>query len=433
VGQVVFCAACSSNGSSFVALAANTNIDPPTNSAIWHLIAQSGATGATGTGLTGATGPVGATGATGVTGPAGGGTVSSVSVSVTNGNATGSASIANATTTPALTINFPSSGGASIYGDGSDATGDCSIAANTNWNSYTVSGVAPTSPTGTLQCADFTISSGVTLYVPSGLTIKATGTVTIAGTLSVFPAINGGSGVAQGANVSPYILSPGYYNASLPSSESPNGYLGGLALPNVLQRKILKLDAPFGCGASTLAVDQYDVVTHGDTYGLGGGAIAIYAGGAVSISGSIHADGGGAGIDSDSQSDGGGAGGIIVIASKTSIDNSGTLSAEGGTGNAYAAESSSTYSAGGGGGGGIIHLLSPINTAGTTVVTGGVAGSGSTSSGYGGGGGGACGGNGGAGTINNGNNSTVISSPAAGSSGNVFTDTVTDPATLILP
>lgn len=70
IGQVVFCAACSSNGSSYVATAANTNQDPPTQTGIWQLIAQAGATGPTGAqgiegsiGATGATGPAGATGA----------------------------------------------------------------------------------------------------------------------------------------------------------------------------------------------------------------------------------------------------------------------------------------------------------------------------------------------------------------------------------
>ncbi|WP_158793455.1 DNRLRE domain-containing protein [Granulicella sp. L60] len=69
LGQVVFCAACSSNGSSYIALATNTNIDPPTNPAIWHLIAQAGSAGAAG--ATGPVGPAGPTGATGATGPAG--------------------------------------------------------------------------------------------------------------------------------------------------------------------------------------------------------------------------------------------------------------------------------------------------------------------------------------------------------------------------
>jgi hypothetical protein len=75
VGQVVFCAACSSNGSSYAALAPNTNQDPPTQTGFWQLIAQVGATGALGiTGPQGPIGPAGATGAAGAmgaTGPAG--------------------------------------------------------------------------------------------------------------------------------------------------------------------------------------------------------------------------------------------------------------------------------------------------------------------------------------------------------------------------
>lgn len=60
------------NGSSYVALQANTNQDPATATSFWQLIAQKGDDGAPGaTGATGATGAAGATGATGATGPAG--------------------------------------------------------------------------------------------------------------------------------------------------------------------------------------------------------------------------------------------------------------------------------------------------------------------------------------------------------------------------
>jgi len=79
IGQVVFCAACSSNGSSYVATAANTNQDPPTQTGFWNLIAQAGATGpqgATGAqgtqGIQGVQGNTGAAGATGATGAPGG-------------------------------------------------------------------------------------------------------------------------------------------------------------------------------------------------------------------------------------------------------------------------------------------------------------------------------------------------------------------------
>jgi hypothetical protein len=75
VGQVVFCAACSTDGSSYIALATNTNIDPPTQSLTWSLVAQVGATGPTGAtgaiGPMGQQGPIGPTGNTGATGAAG--------------------------------------------------------------------------------------------------------------------------------------------------------------------------------------------------------------------------------------------------------------------------------------------------------------------------------------------------------------------------
>jgi hypothetical protein len=72
VGQVVFCAACSTSGSSYVALATNQNLDPPTQTGVWQLIASAGATGPQG--IQGIQGPMGATGAQGnpgAQGPAG--------------------------------------------------------------------------------------------------------------------------------------------------------------------------------------------------------------------------------------------------------------------------------------------------------------------------------------------------------------------------
>jgi hypothetical protein len=77
VGQVVFCNACSTGGSTYIALAVNMNQDPPTHSSVWQMIAQAGAIGPVGAiGPTGATGAAGATGPTGATGATG---------SITNG------------------------------------------------------------------------------------------------------------------------------------------------------------------------------------------------------------------------------------------------------------------------------------------------------------------------------------------------------------
>jgi len=136
IGQVVFCAACSTSGSSFIALANNVNIDPPANPAVWNLIARAGAFGPAGAqgpigpagpqgpiGFTGSTGPAGSTGATGPAGPIGPagpqgtpgtngtGSVSSVTVgTVTTSGTTGTLSVSNSTTTPTLNINFPAGG-----------------------------------------------------------------------------------------------------------------------------------------------------------------------------------------------------------------------------------------------------------------------------------------------------------------------------------
>ena len=158
IGQVVFCAACSTNGSSYTALAANTDIDPPTNGAVWQLVAQAGSTGSQG--------PIGPTGPVG---PAGGVTAVAVGT-VTNSGSTGTISVGgtaavptidahsrysggvrgatrnhfrhgaprsgdhvtNGTTTPTINVNFPL---LSIYGDGSDGTtgGVCAITSSTNW------------------------------------------------------------------------------------------------------------------------------------------------------------------------------------------------------------------------------------------------------------------------------------------------------------
>jgi hypothetical protein len=64
IGQVVYCAACSTNGSRYIALAPNINVDPPSNlNTIWQLITKVGANGVNGdTGATGATGSTSATG-----------------------------------------------------------------------------------------------------------------------------------------------------------------------------------------------------------------------------------------------------------------------------------------------------------------------------------------------------------------------------------
>jgi hypothetical protein len=112
----------------------------------------------------------------------------------------------------------------------------------------------------------------------------------------------------------------------------------------------------------------------------------------------------------------------MILASRTSISNLGTLSAIGGNG---ANQSCCILAPGGGGGGGIIHLLGPSLVLGNTNVSGGTA----ATQGMSGSGaaplpGGACGGSGG---------SSDGTGAGAGSAGQVFTTIVSEPASLFVP
>ena len=416
--------AVSESGSSYIALTANTAVDPATDvsgsGGHWAVLAAKGTTGtaatvSVGTTTTGAAGtsasvtntgssgaavfnftiPQGATGAQGPQGAQGpAGATGAAGTNGSNGSQGPQGAQGPAGPTGPTGPTGPE-GTASVYGDGSDGTtsGVCDIASNINW---------VTSPPSTdIQCTNFTVVSGVTLTVPTGTVIHATGTVTIYGTITVQ------AGAAQGL----------YQAATDLANEG-----GGIALPRFSQRKTLN-PGPFGGGnggGSNLSLGLY---------GLGGGSLVILAEGSLTIEpgGAITANGTNGGQETSSGfSDGGGAGGIIILASKTSVANDGTLTADGGSG---AAAIVSLTDAGGGGGGGIIHLLAPSGqiTLGTTHILGGSVGGGNTNSNGSGFGGGACGGNGG-----NGSNIVNITSQS-GSNGNVFTTAVADPSTLFVP
>jgi hypothetical protein len=419
VGQVVFCAGCSTSGSSYIALVTNTDVDPSTNSSTWQMISQAGLTGPQGpagnvnsiavgtitnSGSTG-TVSIGGTAAVptiNVNFPAGsGGGVSSVAPgTITTGGTTGSVTISNGSTTPTINVAFPL---ISIYGDGSDGTtsGVCAITAATNW--------AVSDPGKDIQCTNFSVSSGVTLTVPSGTVIRATGTVVVSGTILVLQS-----------------AMPGYE-----ASAADSGGDAGIALPAFTLRQLLKPGPRGGASGGETPVGAFSPTDAG----LGGGSIVILSEGAMTISGSITANGGGLGSDSYGDSLGGGAGGIIILASKTSIDNTGTLSATGSQGNpaGYAVSGGILYAPGGGGGGGVVHLLSPNNVAGTVNLNGGGGGSGSATSYTGGNGGGASGGNGGVGTQYDQSTGATTVSATSGSTGLKILTTVADPATLFVP
>jgi hypothetical protein len=278
-----------------------------------------------------------------------------------------------------------------VYGDGSDGTttGTCNIPSSTSWVS--------SPPTSGIQCSAFTVAGGVTLTVSTGTIIRSAGSVTISGTITV------SAGAAQGLQMSP-----------VDGNQS-----GATALPIFSQRKILNPGVLGGGNGGSLAYRF-------GSYGKGGGSIVILAAGAISVSGTIHADGTSGTTDNNPESTGGGSGGIIILASANSISNSGTLSAVGGNGgNAVGG----TNEASGGGGGGIIHLLAPSITAGTQTVAGGSAGT-DTDFTENSSGGGALGGSGGTGAC------SECGSPVsatAEATGNKFTTVIANPATLLLP
>ncbi|MGJ5816391.1 hypothetical protein [Paludibaculum fermentans] len=162
------------------------------------------------------------------------------------------------------------------------------------------------------------------------------------------------------------------------------------------------------------------------SYALGGmagaGSIALIATGSIVITsnGSISSPGmsGSPWANNPNFLASASAGGIVILGSRTSISNAGSLIATGGNG----ANGIPDYNAGGGGGGGIIHLLGPSIVSGTTDVSGGSGGMKGTASGFPVFGG-ACGGSGG--------RSGETGSP--GGVGYVFRTIVAEPASLFVP
>jgi hypothetical protein len=332
------------------------------------------------TGLTGPQGPAGPTGAQGATGPQG---------PVGSTGAPGTAG---------------SDGTLRIYGDGS--AGGRSIV-----GSVTLNDPNP-------QYTNFTIASGSTLTVHSGTVIRCTGSFQNEGTISVNPALRDHPRFGENG-VRPSTVSSGGLAAL--------GGTGGLALYSGVARQLLKLGILGGGNGFRESAD---------TGGDGGGNFAVLCAGGVVNQGSISAHGTGA----PGPARGGGGGGFILLASGTSVSNSGALIANGGAGGALlATDSNSTgFAAGGGGGGGIVHLIAPSATnSGSITVNGGAGGSAGGAgsiSGFvylGGGSGGGSGGAGGdGGTVNPGNiGNDSTTAGGAGAQGLALTTTA-DPAAL---
>jgi hypothetical protein len=292
-----------------------------------------------------------------------------------------------------------------IYGDGS--AGALNITVDTNWS------LTPPA-SDNLQFTNILVANGVQFTVPSGTLLRATGNITINGTITVSP------GAQDSGNGDP---NPGQ------SLAGPGGVSAGVALNKLQAGQLMRLGS-VGGGAGSRNV----LVTGGE----GGGALVLRAAGSVSISGTINANGrnsvnpqtAGVGIVGG----GGGAGGFVIVAAKGTLTVGGTIAANGGNGaDGFDGNGGSGEGGGGGGGGGIVHLISSTTptVTGSIQTNGGAAGV--TAAGTGtpaqGGGGGACGGNGGqgGGTIF----STVYTSQA-GSAGYTITTVTASPENLFL-
>jgi hypothetical protein len=280
---------------------------------------------------------------------------------------------------------------------------------------------------GNLQFTDCTISTGITLTVPSGTVLRCTGTFTNNGTIEVEPYLYGGYAFPNGFSFG--MLFPSYYPAPSgvgargaqhgelgDNSDQRVGGHGGTPRAAADQRLVLK-PGPIGGGPGAC-------ISPGVVGAGGAGTVTVLARGPIQIGGTIAADGesGGAGC-------GGGAGGVVILASPQSIAVTGTLRANGGDGGS----TNSWSAAGGGGSGGIIHLFAPtITTSGGSLsVTSGNAGdsSGTVPSAIraGGGGGGGSGGLGGQGGDVASDNSVSVA--GSGGSGVTF-QTLANPTAL---
>jgi hypothetical protein len=272
-----------------------------------------------------------------------------------------------------------SSGASGVYGDGS--AGAYSVAVGQTVDLSTAGGIA-TLPAGmNMQFTNVTIAG--TLIVPSGTVIRATGSVVVTGAITVLPgAADSGGGEAH-AGV----------------SRAPAGtFSGGTGLTQIQAARLVRLGAATG-GAGSRAIN-----TSGSE---GGGSLMIVAQGNVQISSgaSILADGNN-GVNPQTAGasivgPGGGAGGVVVVVSKGAITVAGTIHANGGSGaGGWDGNGGNGEGGGGGGGGGIVQLISPsaASVTGSVQVNAGAGGANSasgTGSFVAGGGGGASGGNGG--------------------------------------
>ncbi|MEL6338471.1 MAG: hypothetical protein AAFZ38_10305 [Myxococcota bacterium] len=261
-------------------------------------------------------------------------------------------------------------GNLSVYGDGS--AGDVELTGFLDFFDDASRDLLV--PNNNYQFRNVRIDPDAEIVVPSGFVFRCTGTFTNEGRIIVRGTGNGGDAIADAT------FTGGVAGAGVTFSGGRPGEVrqgaSGIAIG--------------GRGGEGLGLTSYLLLTptfQGGSGGAGslnqngrsgGGSLWIFAAGAVVNDGSIEAN---AGVFFSGL--GAGGGGVIVIASRTSITNTveGRMVANGNDGVAGADIDASSFTLehsvapSGGGGGGIVHLLAPnVSNLGTVSVAGGEAG-----------------------------------------------------------
>lgn len=268
---------------------------------------------------------------------------------------------------------------------------------------------------------DFTVAADVTLRIQSGAVIRCSGKFANYGTIIVEGGAQGGdrasfdSTTLEGASrsaalgVNTLAASGGEVGDA---TSFRSGGLGGDGISEFEARIALRISTRAGSGGGAAL----------EGAGEGGGGLTVFAQGSIENFGTILAEG----ANSSDDGGGGGGGGVLILASQTSVTHAatGSLQARGGQGGPMGGAAGP----GGGGGGGIIHLISPmVELLGATSAAGGAPGAAAEGAVVtaalrsGGGGGGGSGGAGGSGGGVNLGGAVVPDAAQGGTNGYVLT------------
>ncbi|KKR92732.1 MAG: hypothetical protein UU44_C0005G0062 [Candidatus Daviesbacteria bacterium GW2011_GWB1_41_15] len=261
-------------------------------------------------------------------------------------------------------------------GTGADGTLDLSLGSGAGgcngtgltWTSGTSTCTIATATKSTFNFTTINVSAGTTLTTDGPkttsnfLTIKATGNVTVAGTINLAgKGYNGGSGCNAGDGPG------GGQQVCLSRRGAGGGGYGGAGGAGGCTGSY----CPAGAGGSTYVTDDSGSGggsgAGGTTAGAGGEGIKIISSGDITASGTITTNGAQGTNTTTPPGPGGGSGGRLWLLGNT-LTISGTITASGGNGGNVTADS--TDGSGGGGGGGRITLeYSNLSTTGSNLNT----------------------------------------------------------------